>query len=552
VGAGHAGRPPPAYAPQVERTSAEVQDAILHAVSGLTSDFNLRDLLVGVVRAACDLSGARYGALGVIGSSRRHLIEFVAEGISDEVRGRIGHLPTGRGLLGHLIVHQESLRLDDLTSHPSSAGFPPEHPPMTTFLGVPVRVRGRVFGNLYLTDKSTGPTFTPEDESAVTALAGIAGLAIDHARLLMTAERRARWLEATAAIPAAVLRASSTDDAVDIVLRECLRASGGLTAMAIAPDPDTLGTFTVRAVAGDLGRDPDRTLADLRPALMLAMASSETRWADLPDDGGAVMTRLSIDTLTRGALVIVLPRRGYAENLAEDSDFVANFAGQASLVLERRHTRAMQQEIAVLAERNRIARELHDGVTQRLFALGLQLTAVERRSPPDVQRRLHAVTADLDATIREVRQSIVDLRPPDRQRHSLRAKVQVLVSEYARVLEHAPVLRIDGPVDTLVDPAIHHHVVTVLREGLSNAARHATATTVWVEVVATPGQLTCTVTDDGVGFDPAAARSGLVNLAARAAELGGTFEIAAHHPHGSVITWRIPIPGAADRGGGAV
>lgn len=523
-----------------------MQDAILHAVSGLTSDFNLRDLLAGVVRAACELSGARYGALGVIGSSRRHLIEFVTEGIGDEERARIGHLPTGRGLLGHLIIHQESLRLDDLTTHPSSAGFPPEHPPMTTFLGVPVRVRGRVFGNLYLTEKATGPTFTPEDESAVTALAGLAGLAVDHARLLMTAERRARWLEGAAAIPAAVLRASGTDEAVDIVLREGLRASGGLTAMAIAPDPDALGTFTVRAAVGDLGSDPERTLAALRPALMLAMASSETRWADLPDDRGAVMTRLSIDTLTRGALVIVLPRRGYAESLAEDTDVVASFAGQASLVLERRHTRAMQQEIAVLAERNRIARELHDGVTQRLFALGLQLTAVERRSPPDIQERLHAVTADLDATIREVRQSIVDLRPLERQRHSLRAKVQALTSEYARVLDPGPVLRVDGPVDILVDPALHHHVVAVLREGLSNAARHAAATAVWVDVVAVPGELTCAVSDDGVGFDPAAARSGLVNLADRAAELGGTLEIAARHPRGSVVTWRVPLAGGRE------
>lgn len=520
-----------------------MQDAILQAVSGAAPGFDLRDLLVGVVRAACTLSGARYGALGVIGRSRRHLVEFVTEGVSDEVHAQIGQLPTGLGLLGHLIAHQEALRLDDLTSHPSSAGFPPGHPPMTTFLGVPVRVRGRVFGNLYLTDKTTGPSFTPEDESAVTALAGLAGLAVDHARLLVTAERRARWLEATAAIPTEVLHASGTDDAVDAVLREGLRASGGLTAMAIAPDPDVVGTFTVRAAVGDLSRDPERTLADLRPALMLALASGDTRWAELPDDGGAVMTRLSIDTLTRGALVIVLPRRGYAENLAEDTDFVANFAGQASLVLERRHTRAMQQEIAVLAERNRIARELHDGVTQRLFALGLQLTAVERQSPPAVQELLRTVTKDLDATIREVRQSIVDLRPPGRQQHSVRAKVQALVSEYARALDRAPVLRIDGPLDTLVDPALHHHVVAVLREGLSNAARHAAATGVWVDVVATPGELTCTVGDDGIGFDPAAARSGLVNLADRAAELGGTFEIAPRQPHGSVIAWRVPLAG---------
>ncbi|SKC68884.1 GAF domain-containing sensor histidine kinase [Krasilnikoviella flava] len=532
----------------MDKTSAEVQDAILQAVSGVATEFDLRDLLHGVVRAACTLSGARYGALGVIGRSRRHLIEFVTEGVTDEERARIGHLPAGRGLLGHLIVHQEALRLDDLSHHPSSSGFPPGHPPMTTFLGLPVKVRGHVFGNLYLTDKKTGPTFTADDEHAVTALAGLAGLAIDHARLLMTAERRARWLEAAAATPSEVLRAAGTDEAVDAVLRAALRASGGLTAMAIAPDPapEALGTFTVRAAAGDLSREPRRILADLRPALMLAMASSETRWAEIPGDGTAVMTRLSIDMLTRGALVIVLPRRGYTENLGEDFDFVANFASQASLVLERRHTRAMQQEIAVLAERNRIARDLHDGVTQRLFALGLQLQAIERQSPPQVQDLLRTVTDDLDATIREVRQSIVDLRPSDQQHRSLRAKIQSLVSEYAHVLGHAPVLRIDGPVDTLVDPALHHHVNAVLREGLSNAARHAAAHHIWVDVTATPDELLCTVSDDGVGFASTSARSGLINLADRAAELGGTLDIAPRDPQGSILTWRIPIPASPD------
>ena len=540
---GSAVEPRAPYPREVDKTSAEVQDAVLQAVSGVAADFDLRDLLLGVVRAACTLSGARYGALGVIGRSRRHLVEFVTEGVTDEERARIGHLPTGRGLLGHLIVHQEALRLDDLSRHPSSSGFPPGHPPMKTFLGLPVKVRGHVFGNLYLTDKTTGPAFTADDEHAVTALAGLAGLAIDHARLLMTAERRARWLEAAATTPSEVLRAADTEQAVDAVLRAALRASEGTTALAIAPDaaPDALGTFTVRAAAGDLSRDPRRTLADLHPALMLAMASSQTRWAELPGDGSAVMTRLSLDTMTRGALVIVLPRRAYAEHLGEDFDFVANFAGQASLVLERRHTRAMQQEIAVLAERNRIARDLHDGVTQRLFALGLQLQAVERQSPPGVRERLRTVTNDLDATIREVRQSIADLRPSERQQHSMRAKIQAVVAEYGRVLDSEPVLRIEGPVDTLVDPALRHHVVAVLREGLSNASRHASASTVRVSVAATPGELVCTVSDDGVGFDPAEARSGLVNLAERAAELDGTFEITAGEPRGSVLTWRVPI-----------
>lgn len=533
----------PDYARDVDRTSREVEEAILQAVKGVSTDIGLRDLLVGVVRAACKLSGARYGALGVIGRSRRELVEFVAEGIGDDVRREIGHPPTGRGLLGHLILHDEPLRLDDLSRHPASTGFPPGHPPMTSFLGVPVRVRGIVFGNLYLTDKADGKGFTEGDERAVVALSGFAGLAIDHARLLMKTERRARWLEATAGLPGAVLRAERPDDALGAVLDQALRAAEARSALAIAPDPDPvgLGRFVVRAARGDHTRDHESTLREVHPSLMLAMASGSTRWAAL-GDGGAVMSRLSIDALTRGALVVVLPRERYADGAADDTDLVANFAGQASLVLERRHTREMQQQLAVLAERNRIARDLHDGVTQRLFALGLQLQTLEKGLPEQARASLRTVMQDLDATIAEVRRSIVDLRPVDQHRRSLRAKVQSLVAEYAPVLGRPPVLTVDGPLDTLVEPSVHHHVVAVLREGLSNCARHAGASTVWVEVTATPEHLTCVVSDDGVGPAPSSPRSGLRNLGDRATELGGTLALTRRAPSGSTLTWRVPLP----------
>ncbi|WP_166847195.1 GAF domain-containing sensor histidine kinase [Isoptericola sp. BMS4] len=530
----------------MDRTTREVEDAILQAVNGVSTDFDLRDLLVGVVRAACKLAGARYGALGVIGRSRRELVEFIAEGIDEDGRRAIGDLPTGRGLLGHLITHHETLRLDDLADHPSSSGFPPNHPPMTSFLGVPVTVRGQVFGNLYLTDKTNGRRFTAADERAVVALSGFAGLAIDHARLLMTAERRARWFEATAALPGEVLRTVRPDDALDAVLRQALQGAAGQVAIAVAPDPDpvALGRFTVRAASGDGTHDPYETLEKVRPTLMLAMASGSTRWADL-GDGGVVMTRLSIDALTRGALVVVLPREPYLDGAGDDTDLVANFAGQASLVLERRHTREMQQQLAVLAERNRIARDLHDGVTQRLFALGLQLKILEKGLPEQDRTALRTVMDELDATITEVRRSIVDLRPVDQHRASLRAKVQSLVAEYGPALGRPPVLTVEGPLDTLVEPSVHHHVVAVLREGLSNCARHAGASTVWVAVTATPQRLTCVVSDDGVGPAPSAPRSGLRNLGDRATELGGTLALERRVPSGSTLTWQVPLPAPA-------
>ncbi|WP_051702961.1 GAF domain-containing sensor histidine kinase [Oerskovia turbata] len=528
----------------MDKTSAEVQDAILRAVSGFSSDFDLRDLLVGVVRAACTLSGARYGALGVIGHSRRQLVEFVAEGMSPADRERIGHLPTGHGLLGHLIDHPEPLRTEDLTGHPASTGFPPGHPPMKTFLGVPVRVRGRVFGNLYLTEKATGPTFTSEDEKAIVAMAALAGLAIEHANLLVMAERRARWLEAAATMPSDVLRAATSRAALHAVLHGALIASQGTTCLAIAPDET--GRFTVRATVGDLRDSPDDLLATLHPALMLSMATSTTRWADL-ETGGAVMTRLALDPLTRGAMVVVLPAGRLTANVTEDSDLLENYASQASLALERHHTRAVHEQLAVLAERDRIARDLHDVVIQRLFALGLQLKALSTSVDPGARERLRVVIDDLDATIGEIRRSIADLRPA-RQQHSLRSKTRALVAEYSHVLGYTPSVTVTGPLDTLVDPALHHHVLAVLREGLSNSARHAAADRVWLDLDVTTTRLTCTVTDDGTGIDRFDIRSGLRNLADRAAELGGTLDVADHAPHGCRLTWQIPLPTGSVQG----
>ncbi len=525
------------YSQKVDRTSAEVRDAIRRAVGGVSSDFDLRNLLVGVVRAARTLSGARYGALGVVDHDRRHLVEFVTDGVTAEDHARIGAPPTGRGLLGYLIDHPQPLRLDNLHRHPASTGFPTGHPGMTTFLGIPIRVRGRVFGNLYLTDKTTGAAFTADDEAAVAAMAHLAGIAIEHAHLLITTESRTRWLEATARMPGDVLSARTPHEALEAVLRCALDAAQGVTAMAIAPASP--GRFSVRAAVGDVSPGAAITLDSLHPTLMLAMATSTTRWIDLPNSR-AVMTRLVIDTLTRGALVILVPHRRLGGSGPDGSDFIADYANQASRALEKHHTRAIQAELAILAERNRIARDLHDVIIQRLFALGLQLQTMSGGADHATAAQLHAVIGDLDATIGEIRRSIVDLRP-DHVRDSVRAKIHTLVAEYSHVLGYSPSLTITGPLDTLLDPALHHHVIAVLREGLSNSARHASAHMVWLAIEVTPARLTCTITDDGTGFDRTVQRSGLRNLAERAAELQGTLQVSERRPHGCTLTWQVPL-----------
>ena len=500
----------------MDRTTAQVQDAMLRAVSGASSDVDLRDLLVGVVRAACTLAGARRGALEMTGDCARQLVECVVDGVGEDERALPGPPPPARDL--------------------------PGRPPVPASLDVPVRVRGRDFGTLHLADKASGGPFTVDDERAVLAMAHLAGVAVEHANLHVLSARRTPWLEATALMPADVMRAPLPQDALVAVLDHALAAAQGVTAIAIAPTPS--GRFAVRAAVGDPSVDPAQTLETLHPTLMLAMATSSTRSVALPT-GIAMMTRLVLDPLTRGALVIVLPPGRPAgeagHDPGDDADLVADYARQASQALERHHARSTQEQLAVLAERNRIARDLHDVVIQRLYALGLQLKTISNGLGAETKERVDTVISDLDDTIGEIRRSIVDLRPTDRRR-SVRSKVQTLVTEYTHVLGYAPTLTVTGPLDTLLEPALGEHLVAVLREALSNTARHASATRMWLEIDISPAHLVCTVSDDGVGCDQPAPLGGLRNLAERASELGGTLRVGERAPHGCVLTWEVPLP----------
>lgn len=526
-----------AYARRVDNSSAQAPDATRWTAGDHVSSIDLKDLLAGVVHSARTLSGARCGALDVVGDTPHHLVPLVAQGARDDEHARVGRLPGWDALLGRLIDHPRPLRLDHLATHPASPRSAPATSPTTTFLGVPVMVHGQAFGTLCLTDKTTGPVFTAEDERGVVAMAHLAGIALEHAHVLAISVRHARWLDATALVPADVLRARLPRDALVAVLDRALEAAHGVAAFAIAPASS--GRFEVRAAVGDRSVDPARTLEELHPALMLAMASSRTRSVTLADRT-MVMTRLVLDPLTRGALVVVLPAGRLTADASDDLDLLADYARQASQALERHHARAVREEIAVLAERNRIARDLHDVVIQRIFALGLQLTTISGDADARTAARLGGVIADLDATIGEIRRSIVDLRPADRA-VSVRGKVRSLVAEYAHVLGHSPTLRMSGPVDTLLAPVLADHLVATLREALSNVARHAAASRVWLSVDVTPVRLTCTVADDGVGCERSDSHGGLRNLSERAAELGGTFRLDGREPHGSLMTWQVPL-----------
>jgi len=363
--------------------------SLLDAVLAVGADLDLPSLLRKIVGAAVELVGARYGALGVLGRSGEKLAEFVHLGVDEATVEAIGHLPEGRGLLGELIAHPVPLRLGDLRAHPASVGFPPGHPVMRTFLGVPIRVRDRVYGNLYLTEKLDPGGFTTTDEELVGVLARAAGIAIDNA-----------------------------------------------------------------------------------------------------------------------------------------------------------HLHARLRELTLAEDRERIARDLHDTVVQRIFGVALSLQALLGTvHDPEVTERVADAVDELDETIRRIRATIFALEPrPVDAAASLRSQILAVVAEAARGLGFDPEVSFRGPVD-LVPARVAQEALAVLREALSNVARHARASRVEVTVTASVEELHLRVADDGVGIrpHPPAAGRGLEHLAERARALGGVVSIVPRPEGGTEVSWRVPL-----------
>ncbi|MEH1100010.1 sensor histidine kinase [Micromonospora sp. CPCC 205561] len=532
-------------------TSRERLRALLDAVVGIGTDLDLRSTLQRIVRAACELAGARYGALGVLGQD--HLLhDFITHGIGPELHARIGDLPHGRGVLGLLIDDPRPLRMPDITQHPKSYGFPPHHPPMHSFLGVPVRIRDQVFGNLYLAEKQGGAEFTEDDEEIVVALAAAAGVAIENARLYALAHRRERWLAATAEITGVLLGEVRRTDALALVARRAREVAEAEVALVLLYDPDA-EEFTVEVVDG-ADEQSGALVGTVLPAAetSFAAAVAEGRhdrvadlahaapWPALLRTGPAVVAPLATADTLHGVLVIAhRPDRAPVAN-DDDTALLGSFAGQAALAMERARGQEERELLVVLEDRERIARDLHDVVIQRLFATGLQLqSAAPMTTKPEVARRINAAVDDLDATIKDIRRTIFELRTP--MSATLRTEIREAVEAAAEALGHRPGLELTGPIDSAVPDAVRPELTAVLREALSNAVRHARATRVEVAVRVDAGRVSLTVTDDGVGCDPAAARGGLVNLRERAERHDGEFEVRRAQPHGTELHWSVPL-----------
>jgi signal transduction histidine kinase len=516
-------------------------DAVLAVSSGLELDATLRQ----IVRAAVDLVDARYGALGVLGGDGM-LVQFVHVGIDEETRALIGPLPTGHGVLGVVLDDPKPLRLDDLSRHPASVGFPPNHPPMATFLGVPIRARGEIFGRLYLTGKNNGTGFTEDDEVVVQALAGAAGIAVDNARLYEEARRRQRWLEAIGEVTAELLGASDPTEALRLIAGRALELTGADYTFIAVPGDSELASpevteLTVAVCAGPgvdtvtgrkipiAGSTLGAVFADRVPRSVPGLAFDFAHGLGV-EFGPALALPLGAGESSSGVLLAV--RAAGAKGFDElEFQVGSSFADQAALALE----------LEVLADRDRIARDLHDHVIQRLFAIGLGMQGTHRvAKAPVVAERLTEHIDQLHEVIQDIRTAIFDLQADTGETPRLRATLHEVITGLTDDAALRTTIRMSGPLN-VVPAGLGEHAVAVLREAVSNAVRHARAREL-VITISVDDNLVIDVTDDGVGIPDTVAGSGLHNLQRRAVEAGGQCTVERAATGGTRLVWTAPLP----------
>ncbi|MDV8023524.1 GAF domain-containing protein [Rhodococcus sp. IEGM 1330] len=537
---------------------ARVQaDGLLDAMFVITSGLDLEVTLRSIVESAVNLVGARYGALGVRGDGHE-LKAFIHHGMDEQVREAIGPLPTGRGVLGLLIDQPHALRLDDLSSHPEAVGFPPNHPPMKSFLGVPIRVRDEVFGNLYLTEKKDGAQFTEDDEVVTRALASAAGIAIENAHLYEESRIRQSWMEAMRDIGTELLAGSDIDEVLHMVSRRALHLTGADTAFIAVPadadqDADVVSRLNISVAEG---HDADILVGSLIPvegsssgaAYRLRTATRKEELDYRPNEhvantfGPALISPLRVADGVRGVLV-TLRRKGAPVFNDSQLDLISSFADQAALVMQMAATTRRMHELDVLADRDRIARDLHDHVIQRIFAAGLSLqSTLQKTELDDIRQRLARTIDDLQDTVQDIRTTIFDLQSSTHSTTRLRQRVNGAVLELTESVPIRAVVRMFGPL-SVIDSSLADHAVAVIREAVSNVVHHARAETVNV-TLAVGDDLRIEVTDDGIGLNENTTRSGLANLEARAVDCGGAMILrpSAADAGGTELIWSVPLP----------
>jgi signal transduction histidine kinase len=531
--------------------SKERMAGLLEAVVALAEDLSLDAVLERVVESACRLLHARFGALGVIGDDHA-LSHFITVGIDGELARQIGPLPTGHGVLGLLITDPRPLRLHDLSKHAEAYGFPAHHPPMQSFLGVPVRVREVAFGNLYLTEKEGGDDFTAEDEALAVALAAAAGVAIENARLYDDARRRARWLEACMDVSGLMLSTDRdyTSGGLDPIAGRALQESASDLALLVAPDANG-GAHVVIGVAGERGTAFSGRSLHLESGVLDSVleGGEPVLFDDASEvvgevDAGVTGPLLAVALSTQGAhhgLLLLARNKDSVRYTRTDIEMGAVFGSHVALALELSRVHRLREELLVFTDRDRIARDLHDLVIQRLFAAGLSVQSLTRFTKDDLAwERIHIITGELDEAIRSLRDTIYSLKSNVADTELLSGRIRRVTRSSAKSMPFAPRLTITGPVDA-VTPDKADNVVAVVSEGLSNAIRHSGADTISVSVAVVKGRVTVVISDNGAGFAQPGKRNGLSNLEDRARMLDGECTITSAPDAGTSLEWSVPL-----------
>ena len=531
------------------------KDVLLEAGLTLASELSLPMVLQRIVDLAAEVTDARYGALGVIGDGDE-LVEFITTGMSARQRRDIGALPRGRGVLGLLIKNPQAVRITNIAAHPRSVGFPPNHPPMHSFLGAPVQAMGRVFGNIYLTEKRGALAFTGEDEESLVVLATQAGVAIANASLYEEVRLRERWLNALRDITNDILGGAVAESILEDIAEHARELVGADVALIV-----TVGSIPGQlVVAAAVGAHASMLQGQPLPAdgsisgevmrtgkpLVLDAARSDPRahqpMIRLGHHGPALFVPLRVIGRATGTLVVANLKGGRRFN-EKTLHFVETFADQASVAIEFGRAQADLRRLGLMEERERIAKELHDGIIQSLFAVGMGLQgAALLAASPETAARIEGAVGELDRVIRDLRNYIFGLRPGILADRQLDQALRVLGEEVQASCHVLIKVDVDGALAASLSSR-SHPIVQLTREALSNVARHAQAKRSEVRLARSGSNAVLTIEDDGIGFDVGADSSGngLRNMRERAEAMGGRLRITSRAGKGTKLRLTFPV-----------
>jgi signal transduction histidine kinase len=530
------------------------KDVLLEAGLTLASELSLPMVLQRIVDIAAQVTDARYGALGVIGDSGE-LVEFITTGLSAKQRRAIGPLPRGRGILGLLIREPRSVRIEKIGEHPKSVGFPAHHPPMGSFLGAPVKAMGKVYGNIYLTEKRSAPEFSEEDEESLVVLATQAGVAIANATLYAQTHQRERWLDALRAITSDILAGSDADSLLASIAQHALELAGADSA-SIMTTSSTPGQLVVAAAAGAHAGQvrgqsvpaaksiSGEVMESGRPLVTAAAAAHGHAYQPiirLGRVGPAIFVPLRVRGRATGTLMVANLKGGRHFN-EETVRLVETFADQASVAIQYASAQTDLQRLGLMEDRERIAKELHDGIIQSLFAVGMNLQSTAlTSSSPETSARVESAVVELDRIIRDLRNYIFGLRPGILADRQLNQALEAIGEEVGSTLNIPIAVEVDGAVSAALSSR-SHEIVQLTREALSNVTKHSHTKRAAVRLTRRGANAILTIEDEGVGFDPrrSSSGSGLRNMRERAAAIGGTLRITSGSGKGAKLQFTFP------------